>query len=272
MTGATGGLSPHGKRWATGAAVGAPVFAVLLAGPWWAWFLLVSAGAVTGLWELFRMILGGAERPARGRLALVPGVLIPAGAALGGQWGLSAGLLVSLFLGFSFVLLREPRDPTSLTRLGLAALGWLYVPWCLSHLLLFGPDGKAWVFFTLLVVMAGDTGAFYVGRRFGRRRLYERVSPGKTLEGALGGLAGSAAVGAVFSAFLLPWGFLAGALAGLLVGAVGQVGDLVESMIKRQAGVKDSSGLLPGHGGLLDRLDSLLFALPAAWVLSRWLG
>jgi phosphatidate cytidylyltransferase len=129
-----------------------------------------------------------------------------------------------------------------------------------------------WLMFGLLVNWVGDTGAYYVGRKFGRHKLAPIVSPGKSWEGA----AASAVTGVVFGMIYLPltikgtplW--VAGVLA-LAANAAGQIGDLAESAIKRGAGVKDSGSLLPGHGGLLDRVDSTLFALPVVYALKSLL-
>ncbi len=132
------------------------------------------------------------------------------------------------------------------------------------------PRGLAWLLIVILAIWLGDTVAFLVGRTWGRHKLIPKVSPNKTWEGAMGGLCGSAAAGAVgVSLFGLGIPIIIGALIGLLLGAVGQTGDLSESYLKRQASVKDSGNLIPGHGGVLDRIDALLFALPAGWVLAH---
>ena len=123
-----------------------------------------------------------------------------------------------------------------------------------------------------MVNWIGDTGAYYVGKNFGRHKLAPAVSPGKTWEGA----AASAVTGVVFGLIYLPLAIkgtslpIAGALA-LAANVAGQVGDLAESAIKRGAGVKDSGSLLPGHGGMLDRVDSSMFALPVLYTLSTFL-
>lgn len=137
------------------------------------------------------------------------------------------------------------------------------------------PRGLAWVLIILLVAWIGDTFAYLVGRTWGRRKLAPQISPGKTMEGAAGGLAGSAAMGAVGVAFFgLGISSFVGLGIGLILGLVGQTGDLAESWLKRQVGAKDSGTLIPGHGGVLDRIDTLLFTLPTGWVLSmaidRW--
>jgi phosphatidate cytidylyltransferase len=137
--------------------------------------------------------------------------------------------------------------------------------------------GTALVAFPLVLTWASDIGAFFVGRTIGGRKLIPAVSPGKTISGALGGLAVTVVVAWLYVRFVLaPTALLtmsvAGAVAfGAVISVAAQIGDLAESLLKREANVKDSSRLIPGHGGLLDRLDSLLFVLPVAYLLFAWL-
>lgn len=137
--------------------------------------------------------------------------------------------------------------------------------------------GTALVAYPLVLTWASDIGAYFVGRAIGGRKLIPAVSPGKTVSGALGGLAATILASWVYARFALrPVALLtmttAGTiLFGALISAAAQIGDLVESLLKREANVKDSSHLIPGHGGLLDRLDSLLFVLPVAYLLFGWL-
>jgi phosphatidate cytidylyltransferase len=147
------------------------------------------------------------------------------------------------------------------------AMGMVYVPLALvAYILIYHIDsGARWIFLILCVVSAGDVGAFYVGTHCGRRKLCPSVSPGKTVEGALGGLAANLVSGFIVGAIFIPSLIsLKGAVFFILLGVVGQIGDLFESMLKRSSGVKDSGSLLPGHGGLLDRIDALLFVGPVA--------
>ncbi len=129
--------------------------------------------------------------------------------------------------------------------------------------------GLAWFLLALLVTWLSDTFAYLVGKTWGRHKLIPRVSPNKTIEGAAGGLAAAA-----ITALLCNWlfgmeiGFGWAIVVGLVLGAIGMVGDLSESMLKRERGVKDSSHLIPGHGGMLDRIDALVFVLVAAWLIA----
>ena len=129
-------------------------------------------------------------------------------------------------------------------------------------------DGLAWLGYAILITFASDTAAYAVGSLIGRNKLAPSISPSKTWEGAIGGITGAAAVSAVFALFIdLDTLSLASAiLLGAGLSVLGQLGDLAESWLKRTAGVKDSGQLLPGHGGILDRLDSLLPILPAVFV------
>ncbi len=133
-------------------------------------------------------------------------------------------------------------------------------------------EGRLLVLYPLVVIWASDTAAYFAGKRFGRTRMAPRVSPGKTVEGGVAGLAAAIAAGALAGLVMrdlasFPVSPAIGALIGLALGIGGQLGDLAESLLKREAGVKDSGTLLPGHGGVLDRFDALFFSLPLAYVL-----
>ena len=147
--------------------------------------------------------------------------------------------------------------------------GVVYIPLLLSFLVSIrrGPDGMVWIYIILAIIFAGDVSAYYAGSYLGRHKLNPAISPGKTIEGAVGGLAGNLVVGSIGKFFFLPtisWG--SAILFFLAVGLAGQVGDLFESEFKRSSQIKDSGGILPGHGGFLDRIDALLFASPVAYL------
>ena len=174
--------------------------------------------------------------------------------------GEELSLLFVLF--FSIYLFMGGKLQERLNRLAWTLLGAIYLGYLLPHwVLLFRmPHGRAWVFFVLLVIMMGDTVAYVTGSYFGKRKLAPEISPGKTIEGTLGYVAGSVIGGCLGASFLvLELGVLEVVVLSGILSILGQIGDLFESVIKRVFAVKDSGTLLPGHGGLLDRLDSLIF-------------
>lgn len=194
--------------------------------------------------------------------ASVP-ALLPASA-------IAAGSLLWWCAAFWLVL----RYPVGLGRATTCAAGFLVlVPAWISLLALLYTDvnGRTLTLCALAIVWAADVGAYFVGRRFGRVKLAPRVSPGKTWEGAVGGLALAACAAAAGSAALghSPW---SGVPLGLSVGAISIVGDLTVSVFKRAAGLKDSGNLFPGHGGVLDRVDSVTAAAPLFLLEAGWLG
>jgi len=226
----------------------------------------VLVTAFLGLLEFYRMALPAAR--GKGVFASVAGTAFCLFFMLPDMPILFPVTFLMLFYGLvSLIGIRDIKH--SAVEAALLLMGVLYIPLLLSHLtLLHGlAEGKHWILLMLLIVMSGDTGAFYVGSTLGRRKLYPVVSPNKSIEGMLGGLVGSI-LGAfiargVFFPGLTPVDCLATAL---LVGLAGQLGDLFESLLKRSFGVKDSGNIFPGHGGMLDRLDSILFAAPTLYI------
>jgi phosphatidate cytidylyltransferase len=216
--------------------------------------------------------------------------------ASGREWigdRMSPTLTSLLLVGLVVELGRQERAPVR--NLGATLLGAVYVGWLFSYLILLrndgagllarvgghltqrlpGPLGDAGAWVVLLVVFstwACDTAAFFTGRAFGRHRLAPALSPGKTVEGAIGGWLGAVAM-ALLLGGVLGLEARTGAALGVLIGVLAQVGDLCESALKRELGVKDFGGLLPGHGGVLDRFDSLLLTAPVVYyVLALWRG
>jgi len=177
---------------------------------------------------------------------------------------------LALIFVFAALLFFREYSVHRLNRWSWTAIGGFYVGYLVPHLILLfaQPNGRAWVFWLFLVVMAGDSAAYFIGGRFGRHKLAPTLSPGKTFEGAWGYMAGAVLggfVAAILAFNLFSWRFSWWEIfaLSLAVSVLGQLGDLFESWIKRVHNVKDSGTLLPGHGGVLDRLDSLIF--PAAF-------
>jgi phosphatidate cytidylyltransferase len=244
--------------------------------------LLLAVAAALAAAELFRMVraTGGAPFAVAG---VVIAFLLPVAVA-GYQLGrfnppvLTLGAVVVLALLAAAIWLRGPHGHP-LGAVATTLFGVLYTAGMLSfayairyhNYVLGAPAGTALVVLPLAVAWGSDTAAYFVGRAIGRRKLSPAVSPGKTVEGAIGGLAAAMLVSWAYARFVLPRYAMLGMtprnalLFGLIVGVAVQVGDLAESLIKREADVKDSSHLIPGHGGVLDRIDSLLFALPVAY-------
>lgn len=241
----------------------------------------VGAELIVGLVVLIGLDeYAGMAFPEARRWALA--VLVPAGvalylAALRGPPGalLTVGVLGALAMMCAALFRDIPVERAADTAARLV-FGLVWVPGMLAFLpLLRGLEqGMTWVFFALGVTWLGDTGGYFAGRFFGRHKLYERISPKKTWEGLFGGLLLSG-VGALLIRELggLPLGALACVGLAVFLDLAGVVGDLVESMVKRSFGVKDSGWIMPGHGGILDRVDALLFTAPLLWlVLTQIVG
>ena len=254
------------------AVVGIPVVlsAVWAGAPWFS--LLAATAASLGALEFYRLAEGRDARP-----AVVPGILWTLSFIVAGHQG---GSLTTLALvgggAAAFIwhlaahLARRGGEAPSgfqnadVQDFGYTAAGAIYVglPLSLAVVLRAEPQGLEWILIVILGAFATDTGAFFTGRAIGRRPLAPGISPGKTQEGAVGGLvAGVAAVMALAALLELPVSIPQSAVLGALVSVAGQAGDLVESKIKRAAGAKDAGGLIPGHGGILDRLDSVVFVI-----------
>lgn len=243
---------------------------VLLAG--------VASGEYAGL-------LRGADRPVLPAVVVAGSVAFPiAVAALGpgAAWQLAAGVLP---LAGAWALVRVPMREGPVTAAAYSGFGVLYVGGLLGFTILLRGEhaadrlGATLVFFLpVLVTWVADTAAFFGGRRWGRRTLAATISPNKTVEGAVASVVAGPVTAVLYEAALLApvgafrLGVARAALIGLGVGLAAIGGDLVESALKRECGAKDASDLLPGHGGLLDRMDSLLWTVPVAHLLLLMLG
>jgi phosphatidate cytidylyltransferase len=239
------------------------VLALVHYGDWWLFGLALLA-ALVGLHELYAMARSLRPLVLAGYAGAIATLL---GAQLGGIEWMVGGFVLTLLLAFLLYGIAETRQSGTIT-IGTTMLGVVWIPLGLAHLLLLReiPEhAELAVFTVLLAVFADDTAAYLVGRLVGRHKLAPALSPGKTWEGFIAGTA--AAVAVAFFA-LYEQGFLTIAesiLLGLAVALAGAAGDLFESALKRDLQVKDSGRLLGGHGGMLDRIDALLFAGPAAF-------
>jgi len=241
---------------------------LFFAGPRLFW-LVVVIGAWIGLGEYQRMTLPDLQ----GLMAVLvrAAAMLPVLCAMSGSAGaVLGGAFAAFFLLILQVFACYGRLDDVLGFLGRAALGILYVGMCAAHIVLVRnlPEGIAWLAVLTGITIGSDTGAYYAGRRFGRAKLCPQISPGKTVAGAVGGLAAGTLVAGLVAA-LLPSGpgVLQACVLGLVLVPVGIVGDLAESIIKRATGTKDSGTILAGHGGLLDRIDSLLLTAPVLYYL-----
>jgi phosphatidate cytidylyltransferase len=207
---------------------------------------------------------------------LLPEWLLPVTAvlmglgALAGQTGLHAALLISAVGWIFYELVFTPKSElTKLSALGFGLFGMVWAVWSVLHITLIKglPEGTALLFYLLLVISFSDIFAYFGGKRFGKTLLAPSISPKKTWEGSFFGVVGGGLVGAVFGELTMSMFWLYGLLLAMLLAVVGQLGDLVESKIKRLCDVKDSGTLLPGHGGILDRIDGHMLAAPVFYYL-----
>jgi phosphatidate cytidylyltransferase len=186
---------------------------------------------------------------------------------------LQALLAVAILLGLVTALfLNRPNAPTDLL---LTLGGAIYLGMTLRFLALMRTrqDGLLWLIILAVSVWVMDSGAYFTGRALGKHKFWERISPKKTWEGFFGGLVAGAVAAALMVHFFVPGGqWWQGAVLGAVIGVVGPLGDLSESLFKRQAGAKDSSHLIPGHGGFFDRIDSFIFAAPVVYLILQFAG
>jgi phosphatidate cytidylyltransferase len=250
--------------------------AMWLGGPWI--LLVVAIAVLLAGWEAFRL-LTAAGHSSLPSLGVVLAVIVAIGDSvkqLPGGSGLLLAALGFVLVGAGALTRRDPREGLAVfatTTFGALYVGLLGFVGRLSvtdsfvdpraPLGFLGPE-RAWVVVLVLLVWSFDTFAYFTGRRLGRHAFMSHISPSKTIEGVVGGVVAAAIVGALVVAALgRPW--LAGLVLGIAVAAAAQAGDLAESMLKRAAGAKESGTLIPGHGGMLDRVDSFLFAAPVAF-------
>lgn len=259
----------HVKRWVTALILSSLLLWILFKGSLLVIIAVVCMVAVFAIREYFKIIFGDPRFPVPFSIKLsshIISILMIMGA------GLKSPEVTVLIMGLTlivlavFVLSGFSRDQSVLDSASKQLLGIVYIPLPLSLLIYIRQmeGGIHWIVWLLIVIFANDTGAFYTGTFLGKRPLAPRISPKKTIEGSLGGILASLALGFVFCFVFfkdLSLCFLTLPLSFILA-VSGQVGDLFESAMKRASGIKDSGRILPGHGGMLDRIDGLLPAIP----------
>ena len=235
----------------------------------------VGAAAALGAWEFYRLGTHAGARPLT-VFGVVWAVLFVVAALFDVDWA-TASLLASAAV-LPLVWLGIFRRDTLLQSWGWTLTGILYMGWMVGHYVMLRQldHGRELVILALFTTFACDTSAYFVGRAWGKHRMTPTISPHKTWEGAIGGFVGAVAAALALRYLLslgdwsLPLSYVEAIGVGCLVGVVAQLGDLVESLLKRRAGVKDSGNLLPGHGGVLDRIDSLVFTGVIVYYFVLW--
>lgn len=258
------------------ALVGGPIIlALLYFGPPWGWLCLVAAAGAIGAWELYEMTHPDDALSRVVATVLTMGLTVSIWFFSHESTPLLAMFLVVPLIGMLLTLARLGDMKTAGMRVMALGFGPLYVGGGMAALAMLrrdgGADGPSFVVLALMLSWLSDTGGYFAGRFLGKHKLYPAVSPKKTIEGSLGGIAGGV-VGALLAHFFylrsLP---LVDALVlGAVGSALGQAGDLGESLLKRSFGVKDSGGIVPGHGGILDRVDALLVTGLLCWLYVHW--
>jgi len=263
------------KRIRTGIPLAAGIALVVFA-PTFIVGLVVLVLAFIGAQELTAMLAGKEDKT--DSTVLLPEWMLPVAAvlmglgALGGESGLHATLLISVTGWIIIELVFTPKNELSkFTPLGFGLFGMVWIIWSLAHMTLIKelPDGTALLFFLLFVISFSDIFAYFGGKRFGKSMLAPTISPKKTWEGSFFGVVGGGIVGAVFGEITMSMFWLYGMLLAMVLAVVGQFGDLIESKIKRLCNVKDSGKILPGHGGILDRIDGHMLAAPVFYYLLK---
>ena len=241
-----------------------PIVMLIALGPPLVLHLMVFVATFFGLREHYQLVLPNSKWIERGvgiGLGLIFSIIISSGELK--EIPLLLGVVL-LILSLLFMITSTDLSST-ISNIGMALFGILFIGFLLAYVSLIRnmPQGRLWVLFLIVTVWTGDISALLIGSLFGKYKLYPKISPKKTFEGLAGAIVGSILVALAFALFFIP--DLERKICILLaigLGILGQFGDFTESMLKRSAQVKDSGNLIPGHGGMLDRLDSFLFSAP----------
>jgi len=264
----------HLKRWISGLILAPTLILLIVFAPPWLFLLFILFLIYLGLREFFALSLPEISPLEKGMGFLLGFLLSLSLYSRDPRWFLP-GLAFLLLLLLIWAIFSSGDFSTRVMKVSKFLLGFLYISFLLGHFLLMIQldRGRVWVLFTLVAVYFGDTTAFYVGRAWGQKKLAPKISPGKTVEGGLGSVGGSIAGAFVSKLLFFPQiPALPALILGLGIGVMGQLGDIWESLLKRSAQVKDSGSLIPGHGGLLDRIDSVLFAGPLVYYYAWGMG
>lgn len=264
------------RRISAGIALTAGVFAGLWWGAVWFWSVGVAVVSAFGCWELLEMLKARGVQVYRvfgiAMCAIIPLVVFDAG---GGTRAGEVLFIVLACFGLFLIQFLRSENPRALEGIALTLFAVLYIGWFMSHLikLRFLPDGHLWIAYLIAVTKSGDIAAYGFGTLWGKHSLIPHVSPKKSVEGTVAGLITSVLVSAAFAGHLPAfWSAPKLVCVGLVTGIVAQCGDLSESLIKRYCGVKDSGSVVPGFGGLLDVLDSVLFTAPLFYFYIAGIG
>jgi len=247
--------------------LGILVVFIVLQGELWVFFALVSLVVIFGVIEFSRMAGSVKSLPSWILSAIIACLFCLS--SFRPNW-LDINLVFCLAVGLPFLIeILRRKPPAALLNVSAALLGVLYVGWLFGrHLILLRQmsDGRNLIFLLMGVTWSGDIGAYLVGMRFGKHKIIPAISPGKSVEGYLAGIVFSCVVALAFRHWLLSnIGFLHIIILGIGLAIIGQIGDLAESLLKRGANMKDSGRIMPGHGGILDRCDSMIFIAPALY-------
>ncbi len=258
----------HLKRWLTALILIPLILLVLLKGGRLSFVLILLLINGLAQWEFLGLFQRDVDPARKIKVLALGSLLLLSFCTATSPPGPAVPLLVfviCLFALFLFYLLSYDYIQELAWNLAVNTLGLVFLPLLLGHYiwLRYLPEGEWWILWLLAVICSGDTAAYYTGKALGQEKFYPQVSPGKTWAGTYGGLAANGVVGVFLGLWLLPEvKFLSLVLLALGLGVIGLLGDLFVSMLKRQVQVKDTGSLLPGHGGILDRLDSLVFTAP----------
>ncbi len=277
------------KRWITAIILIPFLLVILLKGNSFAFSLLISVIAIVSMKEYFT-IVSSCKFFSASPENLSPCYSLPLKIRI---CGYSASLLIifaahkgssemvllmaalNIMAVFITIVRDLPLESNGLDFLAMEIQGVIYIPVFLSFLVFIrnSPNGALWIIWLWLIIGASDTGAYYCGTYFGKRPLAPKISPNKTIEGAAGGLAAAVIAGSVFGLIFIPdISFVMSFIFAFIASAAGQIGDLFESALKRAGCIKDSGVILPGHGGLLDRIDGLIFAAPIALIFKYFIA